>query len=122
MERAVINKLIYPNYSYVTGCIHGDENASLISRRLDTGWLEEGEWWESEAWREERGRQRFLVQPDGAKSKSIAQRSRQDPVTASCSKAGPSPAQKVAPCYPSPARGDNCPSLAKLSPEAVLGT
>lgn len=77
MERAVINKLIYPNYSYVTGCIHGDENASPISRRLDAGWLEEGERWESEASREGRGRQRLLVLPDGAKSKSIAQHCRQ---------------------------------------------
>lgn len=99
MERAVINKLIYPNYSYVTSCIHGDENASLISRCLDAGWLEEGKRWESEAWREERGKQRLLVQSDGAKSKSIAQCCRQDPVTASCSKAspawaGPSPAQE----------------------------
>lgn len=68
MERAVINKLIYPNYSYVTSCIHGDENASLISRCLDAGWLEEGERWESEARMEERGRQRLLVQPDGAKA------------------------------------------------------
>lgn len=62
----MINKLIYPNYSYVTSCIHGHENASPISRRLDAGWLEEGERWESEASREGRGRQRLLVQPDGS--------------------------------------------------------
>lgn len=37
MEWAVINKLIYPNYSYVTGCIHGDENASPLGRRLAGG-------------------------------------------------------------------------------------
>jgi len=87
MERAAINKLIYPNYSYVTGCIHGDENASPISRRLDAGWLEEGQRWESEASRE--GRERLSVRPDGAKSKSTAQHRRQDPAIASCGKASP---------------------------------
>lgn len=57
--------------------------------RLDAGWLEEGKRWESEASREGRGRQRFLVQPDGAKSKSIAQHCRQDPVITSCGKGSP---------------------------------